>query len=102
MPRPAPTTPTTDNGLTASQLQLYPNPTDGRLTIDLTAFLEQAATLEILDLNGQLILRRELGLIEQSTERLDLSAYPAGIYFVRLRLDDGTTALRRVVVQPRP
>jgi hypothetical protein len=41
-------------------------------------------------------------VIENSTEQLDLSQQAAGMYFVRLRTEDGTTALQRVILQPRP
>ncbi|MCB0636544.1 MAG: T9SS type A sorting domain-containing protein, partial [Lewinella sp.] len=83
----------------ALSLVVYPNPTSGQLTVNLSAFLEQEATLEVLDLNGQVILQRRLGVIEHSTERLDLNARPAGLYFVRLRTSDGTTVVQRVVVR---
>ncbi|MCB0639900.1 MAG: HYR domain-containing protein, partial [Lewinella sp.] len=84
----------------APSLQVYPNPTTGQLTLNLNAFREQDATLEVMDINGQLILQRRLGLIEHSTDQLDLSAYPAGLYFVRLRTSDGVSEVQRVVLQP--
>ncbi|MCB0636721.1 MAG: T9SS type A sorting domain-containing protein, partial [Lewinella sp.] len=86
----------------ALSLAVYPNPTTGQLTLNLGAFLEQEATLEVMDINGQLILQRRLGVIEHRTEQLDLSTYAAGMYFVRLRTSDGATAVQRVVLQPRP
>ncbi|MCB0638161.1 MAG: T9SS type A sorting domain-containing protein, partial [Lewinella sp.] len=86
----------------ALSLEVYPNPTSGQLTLNLGAFLDREATLEVMDINGQLILQRRLGVVEHSTERLDLSPYTAGMYFVRLRTGDGTTAVQRVVLQPRP
>ncbi|MCB0635239.1 MAG: T9SS type A sorting domain-containing protein, partial [Lewinella sp.] len=92
----------TDNGTITSQLQAYPNPTTGKATVNLSAFMEQDATLEVLDLNGQLILQRPLGIIEHRTERVDLHGQPAGVYLLRLRTADGTTAVRRVIVQRRP
>jgi hypothetical protein len=48
------------------------------------------------------VLRRALGVIENSTEQLDLYGQPAGMYFVRLRTEDGSTAVERVILQPRP
>ncbi|MCB0634983.1 MAG: T9SS type A sorting domain-containing protein, partial [Lewinella sp.] len=90
------------HNVAAGQLQVFPNPTTGQLTVNLSAFLEQEATLDVLDLNGQVILQQRLGVIAHSTERLDLSSYAAGLYFVRVRTGDGTTAVQRVVLQPRP
>ncbi|MCB0636424.1 MAG: SBBP repeat-containing protein, partial [Lewinella sp.] len=94
---------TEETGTTqALSLELFPNPTTGQLTLNLSAFREQDATLEVVDVNGQLILQRQLGVIENSTEQLDLSAYAAGMYFVRLSTSNGHTVVQRVILQPRP
>jgi hypothetical protein len=37
----------------ALSLQVFPNPTAGQLTLNVSAFMEQEATLEVMDLNGQ-------------------------------------------------
>jgi hypothetical protein len=89
----------TSAGNAAFQLQVAPNPTSGQLLVDLGAFLEEAATLEVLDINGRQLLQRSLGVIEQRHERLDLGAYPAGLYFIRLRTESGQTAVQRVIRQ---
>ncbi|MCB0635954.1 MAG: proprotein convertase P-domain-containing protein, partial [Lewinella sp.] len=86
----------------AMELTAYPNPTSGQLTVNLSAFLDREATLEVMDINGQLLLQKQLGLVENSTEQLDLSSYAAGMYFVRVLTNDGTTAVQRVILQPRP
>ncbi|MCB0637373.1 MAG: T9SS type A sorting domain-containing protein, partial [Lewinella sp.] len=101
---PNPNRPDVANGqpTDAVYLETFPNPTSGQLTLNLSAFLDQEATLEVLDLNGQLLFQRQLGLVEQSTEQLDLSSYAAGMYFVRVLTNDGTAAVQRVILQPRP
>ncbi len=81
---------------------VFPNPTDGRATIQLSDFLEQEGQLEVLDINGRLVLPIRSGLLEYGTEEVDLSQLPAGLYVVRLRLTDGTVQTQRVVLQPRP
>ncbi|MCB0638169.1 MAG: T9SS type A sorting domain-containing protein [Lewinella sp.] len=85
-----------------SPLPVYPNPTNGRLTVDLSAFQDQEATLEVLDLDGQLILQRPLGVIENQTEQLDLSEQAAGMYFIRVRTAEKISEVQRVILQPRP
>jgi hypothetical protein len=77
----------------------YPNPTNGLVTVDLRGYLDQPATLEVLNTFGQLIEQRRLGVIEHSTERLDLSEQPSGVYLIRLRLDDGRTDHIQLVKQ---
>ncbi|MCB0637187.1 MAG: HYR domain-containing protein, partial [Lewinella sp.] len=91
----------------ALDLTVYPNPTSGLLTVDLTAFLDHEASLQVMNLQGRIVLLRQLGIIGSPAERLDLSPYPAGIYLIRLRTAQGVTAVQRVIVQgaggyPRP
>ncbi|MCB0638168.1 MAG: T9SS type A sorting domain-containing protein, partial [Lewinella sp.] len=87
--------------VTASQLQVFPNPTKGLVTVNLGAFAEQPATLDVMDLNGRLVLRRTLGVIDHTTEQLDLSGQPAGVYLLRLRTEGGIVALQQIVLTPR-
>ncbi|MCB0635802.1 MAG: T9SS type A sorting domain-containing protein, partial [Lewinella sp.] len=73
----------------------------------LTAFLDHEASLQVMNLQGRIVLQRQLGIIGSPTERLDLSPYPAGIYLIRLRTAQGVTAVQRVIMQgagghPRP
>ncbi len=81
---------------------VFPNPTTGRATIQLDDFLDQEGELEILDINGKLVQPVRSGLLEYGTEEVDLSSLPAGMYFVRLRMADGTVQTQRVILQPRP
>lgn len=78
---------------------VFPNPTNGVSTVDLSAYYEQRGVLEVLNANGKLMEQIELGVIERSTEQLNLSGYPAGLYLVKLTLADGTESIQRVVVQ---
>ncbi|MCB0638792.1 MAG: proprotein convertase P-domain-containing protein [Lewinella sp.] len=94
-----PEAPTDTGGTVSDQLEAYPNPTSGLVTLNLRGYLEQGATLEVVNTFGQLLEQRRLGVIEASTEELDMSQYPAGVYLLRLRLDDGKTEHVQVVRQ---
>ncbi|MCB0635928.1 MAG: T9SS type A sorting domain-containing protein [Lewinella sp.] len=80
-------------------LQAYPNPTNGLVTVDLTGYLEQSATLEVLNAFGQRLMEQPLGVIEQATQTLDLHDRPAGVYLIRLRLSNGEVEQVKVVRQ---
>lgn len=63
-------------------LRLFPNPVQDQLSIRLMNTVEGATNLQLLNLNGQLIQQYSFGgAFQQST--LDLSALPAGTYFLR-------------------
>ncbi|MBV6406168.1 MAG: hypothetical protein GFGODING_02953 [Flavobacteriales bacterium] len=78
------------------QLQVYPNPTSGRVQVQLPEG-EQGATLQVLDAQGQ-VLRTEL--MHGNAHVLDLSEAAAGVYAVRVRTAQGRSGRATVVVQP--
>jgi hypothetical protein len=60
-----------------NSLKLYPNPTSGDLTIE----TPEKGTLFVFDLNGVLLLQRELA---EPTSTIDFNTLPGGVYFVKL------------------
>ena len=79
-------------------LSVFPNPTTGRLNLDLN--LEQAIELQIEVFNamGQMVQQINAGNVSTYTKEMDLSGFSNGIYMIRFRMD-GETAVRRVTVQ---
>ena len=53
-------------------IKIYPNPTTG------TIYLSEQSNITLIDLSGKLLLE------EKNTNQLDLSALPAGMYFLRV------------------
>ena len=74
-----------------TQLALYPNPTEGRLSVEWVVSRTSPHVLELYDLNGRLLVKQRLPG-DQGTVSLDLTTAPAGVYLLRL----GRT-VRRVV-----
>jgi uncharacterized protein involved in type VI secretion and phage assembly len=71
--------------LEASGIQLYPNPTQGILAVVTTVETDANAVLEVKDLTGRQVVSRNVMLETGRNQfQLDLTAEPAGIYFVRL------------------
>jgi hypothetical protein len=75
-------------------LKVYPNPTTGILSIDLSGFTT-INTVEILDLNGRII---ETKVVNAETTTADLSALKDGFYLVRVNTMNGSV-LRRIALQ---
>lgn len=75
------TVPTVSNF--ASAITYYPNPTTGILTVSSQPY--QPTNIRLADLTGKIILQM---MPQATTSRLDLSAYPAGMYL--LVLSNGT------------
>ena len=68
------------------RLSIFPNPTDGILTIE-TGSIDQCA-IEITTLNGQLIYKTNM---EGTSNQIDLSSYKQGIYIITIRSEDFVT-----------
>jgi hypothetical protein len=62
--------------------QVYPNPTDGTLTLAFETANERLLTLR--DKSGKVLFRKS---VHQPTAQIDLSAYPSDVYL--LTIDDG-------------
>ncbi|MCF6169979.1 MAG: T9SS type A sorting domain-containing protein [Bacteroidales bacterium] len=70
----------------------YPNPTTGQLTV--ISFSEQAATLQILDLEGRLVKSFQT---ENKRLKTDISDLAGGVYLIRLTNGAGTKTKKLVV-----
>ncbi|SDY32142.1 S8 family peptidase [Hymenobacter psychrophilus] len=69
-------------------VRLYPNPTAGRVRLELPA---GPATVRVLSVLGQQLAAYNF---QQPTASLDLSAYPAGLYLIRVQTTAGAATYR--------
>lgn len=60
-------------------VKLFPNPTMGKVTLDLGVIYEQA-TIQIWSTSGQML--QEINSQEQQKVQLDISQYPSAVYFI--------------------
>lgn len=82
----------------AGGLTLYPNPTKGRLMVQVPDLAGSAGRVDVrlLDLTGRNLLGVH-NLAASGRVELDLESLPAGIYFLQLTDSAGGRAVRRVV-----
>jgi hypothetical protein len=65
-------------------LTLYPNPTQGSLTLQFQSAAEATETVRILDVAGRVVSTQAITTVEGRNEvALDLVAQPAGVYFIQ-------------------
>ena len=69
---------------TPHQIEVYPNPTDGALNVDLTSYTGRAVRLEVYSLEGKLLKFKEIDEVQTTLENLDLSQYANGMYFIKV------------------
>ncbi|MFO8153714.1 T9SS type A sorting domain-containing protein [Thioalkalivibrio sp.] len=77
-------------------VNLYPNPTQGEVTVDIDAPDLGEVGLSVFGINGKQILRRSYG----ATDRIifDMSDHVSGMYFVKIDVD-GTQVLKKLILK---
>ncbi|MCB2222037.1 MAG: serine hydrolase [Bacteroidetes bacterium] len=70
-------------------ISIYPNPCKDQINV--VYDLENAWNIdcEIIDIRGEVLCRAKLGSSVAKYETLDMSSFPAGVYFIRLEYSKG-------------
>ncbi|MEA1876480.1 MAG: T9SS type A sorting domain-containing protein [Bacteroidota bacterium] len=74
----------TDDDLSLSSMQVYPNPTDGMLTVSINNTELKDITIELLNTSGQIVYRNEVKNAYNYIEEIDVSAFRPGVYYLRI------------------
>ncbi|MEO1448384.1 MAG: CshA/CshB family fibrillar adhesin-related protein [Bacteroidota bacterium] len=75
---------------------LYPNPAADRVSLNVQALSDATGILEVIGANGQAIHTQHL--TESGSVDLDVSDWPGGVYFVRIKAG-GQQVVKRLVVE---
>ncbi len=84
-----------ENDLT-NTLMLYPNPVEDVLHIAIPEQILGTPSIEVLDVNGRLLMYREAKQFDTTVE-VDVSDWPGGVYFVQLNTAEGTQHTQRFI-----
>jgi len=79
------------------KLNVYPNPTDHHLYIELTLQEDTDLWIELFDGTGRKIMIREFSQVNRVFEALDMSDLPQGLYYLKVRTKGGQ-ALRKIII----
>jgi PKD repeat protein len=83
----------------AAALMVYPNPVSGRLNISLNVNVTAEVILSLYNLTGQMVYQGiEPVSPGQNTITIPAGNLPAGIYTLRVTVDDGITFLNKVII----
>lgn len=88
-----------DDGF-AQQVNVYPNPTDGLLHVQLKDANSNSLSMRLTDALGREILSKKVNLVGKDIEtELDVQHVAAGIYNLILTTSDNKTAVKRIMIQ---
>jgi hypothetical protein len=77
-----------ENDLT-HEIAIFPNPSSGLTTVELSGAVNNDASLEILDLTGRLIHSEKMNATANFAESfVDVSSYKSGTYLVKIKTND--------------
>lgn len=78
--------------------EVYPNPTSGKLSVDLSLQKAEDVSIDVVNMVGQTIETRRVANYLSHIECFDLQNQPAGVYFVKVKIGEkGFT--KKVVLQ---
>ena len=77
------------------EFSIYPNPATNQVTIDYCPYPSSENHLVIYNINGVELLNQHF---KKGETLIDISAFPAGIYFMKLVVDN-ITALKKIIKQ---
>ena len=86
-----------DDLLSVKDLQLYPNPSEGIFNLRGELVKAQDIEISVYNFSGQTLFTVEKSHVKHLRETLDVSTFPRGNYFVRIRLEDGTVSSRKMM-----
>jgi hypothetical protein len=77
------------------KVAVYPNPANNVVNIDLTG-VKGKSEVSMFDVNGRLVLRREVNTVKT---QLDISALPAGVYMIRVKNGVKEVSMTKIIKQ---
>jgi photosystem II stability/assembly factor-like uncharacterized protein len=89
------------NNMEVSELinRIYPNPASDFLNIDMGNMGKKGLKIEIISVTGEVIYSEKLSTFVSSTHTVDLSAFEAGIYLIRVSNNDYSVTEKIVKVE---
>lgn len=80
-------------------VKLYPNPAKGELYLDLSSYLGKAVNVRIVNSLGQAMQELKIQEVQNATERMELSNYTEGLYFVSIQAQGEEKVTKKFVVK---
>ncbi len=84
----------------AGNLNVYPNPSNGGVTVQFTGIDGEDAMVNIMDISGRLVLSENLGKLNQGEieYRFDTKNLNSGVYIVNISSNSGVQRVTKLVV----
>ena len=84
----------------ASNLKLYPNPTNGIVNMEFRAYDNEKVTLNVMDINGRVVMTQSIGKLYNGdvSYTFDTAQLSSGMYIVNVSSDSGIRRVTKLIV----
>ncbi|NCG31209.1 MAG: T9SS type A sorting domain-containing protein, partial [Bacteroidetes bacterium] len=80
-------------------VNIFPNPTDGIINLEVKGDLTDALDLAILDLSGRVVWSKASAVAPNGLQSIDLSNHAAGTYFLRMTQENQVVNVTPVTIK---
>lgn len=87
-----------ENSLSIKDLQIFPNPNQGVFTISSMSLEADDLRIEVLDLQGKELYRKDMGKVNGFTHNVNIEKLAQGVYFVKVS-DGVRSTYSKVIVE---
>jgi hypothetical protein len=87
-----------DDVVSQPALSIYPNPSQGKVSVDIALTKPSSVTVEVLNQVGQIVSKHYEKNYTAGIIDMDLSKFDNGVYVVRLKTDDATKT-EKIILQ---
>lgn len=77
---------------------IFPNPSQGQVMVELEMGASRPVSVEVVDLRGRVLMRKDAGLMQNGTISLDLTDQVAGLYLVNVTVGEDHF-VRRLMIE---
>ncbi|NRB51529.1 MAG: T9SS type A sorting domain-containing protein [Saprospiraceae bacterium] len=82
------------------ELSIFPNPTAGQVSVVLPNLQAKSGVIEVLDMSGRLIWKREIESIDGQLMHFDWRTLQAGMYLVAIKQEGESPSTQRLIIKP--
>jgi len=79
-------------------IKVFPNPTSSYVQVEIPPLPSATGELQLINAQGQIMLRQSINTEIPQTESFDLSEFPTGMYWMHLRNRDQVIAQEKIIV----
>ncbi len=78
---------------------VYPNPVNDKLIIDIRVDKPAEILMELYDLNGKRLINKKIPVENDYRQLIDVSTYPAGAYYLKMQnLQKGKAIIKKIMI----